>query len=85
MDGEEEVLVRGRTDHIRRQPEPPGEERSFAQKICAADLEGDNSEYHILGQWLWSAELGHLDEGKKVSLMKWWPLGDKAEVPLDVL
>lgn len=64
VDGEEEVLVRGGSDHVCSCEKFPVEHGGVAEQVGAEDLEGDNAENDIFGQGLWSAELGNLKEAQ---------------------
>ena len=60
MDGEEEVLVRGGADDVRGGEEGRGEDKRMAEEDSASDLEEDDGEDEVLGQWLRPAELENL-------------------------
>ena len=60
VDGKEEVLVRGGPDDIRKTPDGNGEEGRRSEKICAEDLEKDDSKDYKFGQWFGAAQLGDL-------------------------
>ena len=49
MDGQEEVLVAGCSDHVGCEEEAPGEHGGVAEEVRAADLEGDDAEHDIFG------------------------------------
>ena len=44
MDGEEQVLVAGRTDHVCRGHEAPVEHGGVAEEVGAGQLQGDDAE-----------------------------------------
>ena len=50
MDGEEQMLVCGRTDHIGSEEEREGEYGSVADKACASDLQADDKEDKPFGE-----------------------------------
>lgn len=60
MDGEEEILVRRGTDNVCGQEEFPGEEGSVPESVGAEDLQSDDEENDVFGQWLWPAKLRYL-------------------------
>lgn len=64
VDGQEEVLVGGRADHVGDSPELEREEWRRAQVPCASNLEGDDTSDDILCQRLGAAKLGDLDTNK---------------------
>lgn len=67
VDGEEEVLVRGGSDHVCSREKSPVEHGRVAEQVGAEDLKGDDAQNDIFGQGLWSAELGNLKEARRRS------------------
>lgn len=67
VDGEEQVLVRGRADHIAHRPELPRPERRVAQEVGAGELQGDDERDDVLGEGLGAAELRDLPERGRIS------------------
>lgn len=63
VDGQEDILVGGGSDHVGRGDEAPVQHGGVSQEVCAAYLQGDDTEYHILGQGFRAAKLGDLDSG----------------------
>ena len=60
MDGEEQVLVGGRADDVRRQQEGRRQHGRVAQQVGAQQLQGDHRQHQVLGQRLDAAELENL-------------------------
>lgn len=60
VDGEEEVLVGGRTKDVGNGPELPRPERCRMEEASEDDLEGYDAEDDPFGQWLRATELGDL-------------------------
>ena len=60
VDGEEEVLVRGRADNVGGQGEGEGQHGGVAERDGAGQLQSDDAEDVVLGQGFGAAELRDL-------------------------
>jgi hypothetical protein len=55
MDSQEQILVRRRTDNVRRQEERPRQDRCITQEVGTGDLERDDAEDDVFGEWFGTA------------------------------
>ena len=62
VDGEEQVLIGGCSNHVGNSPELEREEGRVLEIPRASDLESDDAENDIFGQGLMTAELRDLGE-----------------------
>lgn len=60
VDGEKQILIRGRANHVGYGPELEGPERCRLKHVREADLEGHDGGNEIFGEWFGAAELGDL-------------------------
>lgn len=60
VDGQEQVLVGRRSDQVGRGQEPPGQDGGVAEKVGAANLEGDHAEDNIFREGFGSTQFGDL-------------------------
>lgn len=67
MDGEEQVLVGGSSDHVCCSEELPVEHGGIAEKVCAGKLESDDAEDDIFCERLRAAKLCDLARNIEVS------------------
>ena len=61
MDGQEEILVRGSADDVRRPEKCPRQYGRVPEQICGADLQTHDGEHDVLRQRLRPAELEDLE------------------------
>lgn len=60
MDGQEQILVASRTDHVCRHQESPVEHRGIAEEVGAGELQGDHTENNPFCERLGATEFRHL-------------------------